>query len=64
MLGELALLYNSKRTASIKANELCELWSIDRENFMNVVKKIVLGGASSIRPILDKIKVFDYLKPE
>jgi len=31
--GELALLYNSKRTASIRATESCSLWGIDRNKF-------------------------------
>ncbi|KRX08335.1 Protein kinase-like domain [Pseudocohnilembus persalinus] len=38
--GELALLYNSKRTASCKSMETCTLWGIDRVKFKHVVKEM------------------------
>ena len=39
LFGELALLYNVKRQASIKAISKCDLWVLDRETFVNVVKE-------------------------
>ena len=36
--GELALLYNSPRAATIKAKTNCILWVLDRETFNNIVK--------------------------
>lgn len=36
--GELALLYNAPRAASIKAMEECILWALDRETFNHIVK--------------------------
>ena len=36
--GELALLYNAPRAATIAANEDCILWSLDRPTFTNIVK--------------------------
>ncbi len=36
--GELALLYNAPRAASIKADEDCTLWALDRETFNHIVK--------------------------
>jgi cAMP-dependent protein kinase regulator len=36
--GELSLLYNAPRAASIIANDDCILWSLDRETFNNIVK--------------------------
>ena len=38
LFGELALLYNVKRQASIKALTKVDLWVLDRETFVNVVK--------------------------
>ena len=35
--GELALMYNTPRAASIKASSDCHLWSIDRDTYRNVV---------------------------
>lgn len=36
--GELSLLYNAPRAASIIANEDCITWALDRETFNNIVK--------------------------
>ncbi len=36
--GELALLYNAPRAATIIASEDCLLWSLDRETFNHIVK--------------------------
>lgn len=36
--GELALLYNAPRAASIKANTDSILWALDRETFNAIVK--------------------------
>jgi CRP-like cAMP-binding protein len=45
-LGELALLYNQPRSASIKCMTNCFLWQINRKDFMEGVKKIVLDSAN------------------
>jgi len=37
--GELALLYNAPRAATIIANEECLLWRLDRETFNHIVKE-------------------------
>ena len=36
--GELALLYNAPRAATIVADSDCVLWSLDRETFNHIVK--------------------------
>lgn len=36
--GELALLYNTPRAASIKAVTDCKLWKLDRETFKHIVR--------------------------
>lgn len=36
--GELALLYNAPRAATITANEDCLLWKLDRDTFNHIVK--------------------------
>lgn len=36
--GELSLLYNAPRAATIIANEECQLWRLDRETFNHIVK--------------------------
>ena len=36
--GELALLYNAPRAASITADSNCSLWCLDRDTFNHIVK--------------------------
>jgi len=38
VFGELALLYNCPRAASVTAREDCVCWELDRESFNNIVK--------------------------
>lgn len=37
--GELSLLYNCPRAASVDAREACVLWQLDRDTFNNIVKE-------------------------
>lgn len=57
--GELALLYNSPRSATITALTDCNCWTLDTKTF----KKVILGKAIQDRQIrlafLDKIKAFE-----
>merc|ERR1719163_360870 len=39
VFGELALLYNCPRAASVDADEACVLWQLDRDTFNNIVKE-------------------------
>merc|ERR1719156_429412 len=36
--GELALLYNCPRAASVESRDKCTLWQLDRETFNHIVK--------------------------
>merc|ERR1712216_931036 len=44
VFGELALLYNQKRAATVKAKEACKLWKLDRESFNHIVKAAAQSG--------------------
>ena len=37
--GEMALLYNAKRSKSIVATGICKFWAIDRVKFREVISK-------------------------
>eukprot|EP00933_Yihiella_yeosuensis_P023713 TRINITY_DN1845_c0_g2_i1.p1 TRINITY_DN1845_c0_g2~~TRINITY_DN1845_c0_g2_i1.p1 ORF type:complete len:432 (+),score=136.34 TRINITY_DN1845_c0_g2_i1:136-1296(+) len=39
VFGELALLYNCPRAASVVVKESCVLWQLDRDTFNNIVKE-------------------------
>ncbi|CAE7399514.1 pkaR [Symbiodinium natans] len=39
VFGELALLYNCPRAASVEAKEDCVLWQLDRDTFTHIVKE-------------------------
>lgn len=39
VFGELALLYNCPRAASVVAKEVCVCWQLDRESFNHIVKE-------------------------
>ena len=53
MFGELALLYNVPRAATITAKEKCVLWSLDRETFNNLIPNQELLAAMMRRVWLD-----------
>jgi len=39
VFGELALLYNCPRAATVQAKDSCVLWKLDRDTFNNIVKE-------------------------
>ena len=39
VIGELAILYNCKRTATIKAATDCKLWAIERQVFQTIMMR-------------------------
>ena len=59
--GELALLYNAPRAASIQALEPVELYSLDRETFNHIVKEAVIKQREKFHYYLDKIELLDVL---
>jgi len=59
VFGELALLYNCPRAATIRTTTACVLWSIDRETFNHLVK----DAAARKRDLYDSfIQTVDILK--
>jgi len=61
--GELALLYNAPRAASIKAITDCELFVLDRETFNNIVKEASIKRAQKFEEILSKIELLESMDP-
>jgi len=56
--GELALLYNTQRTSSIRATETSNLWVIDRQTFREAVEEIITKEYEENRKCLEGIRFF------
>ena len=55
--GELALLYNAPRAATIKAKTDCDLWVLDRETFNNIVKDAAQKKREKYEAFLKKVDI-------
>ena len=56
--GELALLYNAPRAATITANEPCILWKLDRETFNHIVKDAASRKREKYEMFLNTVTIF------
>ena len=61
--GELALLYNAPRAATIIAKTECVLWALDRECFNNIVKDAAAKKRESYEKFLGKIELLNDMDP-
>ena len=52
--GELALLFNAPRSASIRADSACYLWYIDRTTFKTAVEEIISTNYAENKNFIDK----------
>jgi cAMP-dependent protein kinase regulator len=59
--GELALLYNTPRAASIVANEDSVVYSLDRECFNNIVKDAAIKRRNKFDSFLSKVELLQEL---
>lgn len=59
--GELALLYNTPRAASIVANEDSIVYSLDRECFNNIVKDAAIKRRNKYDSFLSKVELLQEL---
>ena len=55
--GELALLYNAPRAASIITKTKCDLWVLDRETFNNIVKDAAQKKREKYETFLKKVDI-------
>ena len=61
--GELSLLYNAPRAATITANEACVLWRLDRETFNHIVKDAASRKREKYEQFLTTVTVFSTMEP-
>ena len=61
VFGELALMYNAPRAATIIAVEDSQLFSLDRDTFNHIVKKATIDKRNHFHEFLNKIEILEPL---
>ncbi|CAG9324622.1 PKG_24 [Blepharisma stoltei] len=62
--GELALLDNRPRTATVKTYDKCTLWGVDRFAFKEAVKKVNVMNHEENKVFIDSVPLFQALTPQ
>lgn len=60
--GELALLYNAPRAASIQATEASELWALDRRTFNHIVKDSAQQKREKYEEFLTEVSILQNME--
>jgi len=58
VFGELALLYNCPRAATVEAVDQCKAWELDRETFNHIVKDAATKKFATHDAFLQKVSLF------
>jgi len=61
--GELALLYNAPRAATIIAKTQCTLFALDRETFNHIVKDAAAKKREKYEDFLSKVIILSKMDP-
>ena len=64
VFGELAILYNCTRTATVKALTLCKVWAIDRQCFQTIMMRSGLIKQKEYMEFLKTVPSFRKLRDE
>merc|ERR1719222_129700 len=59
VFGELALLYNCPRAASVQSRQKVTLWELDRETFNRIVKDAAAKKRTTFTDFLKKVPLFE-----
>ncbi|KAL4499727.1 hypothetical protein ABPG72_017267 [Tetrahymena utriculariae] len=62
--GELALLYNAPRSASIRCKGNCHFWAIDRNSFRKTIEDMVQKNYESNRTFMEQVNFFKSMNSE
>ena len=57
--GELALLHNTPRSATVKTLERCTLWGVDRKRFREAVEKVNGRNYKENKDFINSVPIFD-----
>lgn len=61
--GELALMHNSPRAATIVAKNSALLWGLDRNTFRCTLAATAMNGLDEIKEFLGKVEILEGLDP-
>lgn len=61
--GELALLYNAPRAATIRAKDEAVVWKLDRDTFNNIVKDAAARKREKYETFLSSVKILSSMDP-
>merc|ERR1719191_1602335 len=61
--GELALLYNCPRAASVESRDHCVLWQLDRQTFNHIVKDAAAAKRQRYEGFLKSVPLFQSMEP-
>ena len=59
--GEIALLYNDKRTATVRCLTDCKIWTLEGEIFKKIILQTVLNRRRTELDFLNAVELFDNL---
>ncbi|EGR27446.1 protein kinase domain protein [Ichthyophthirius multifiliis] len=63
-IGELALLYCTSRTASVKCLSYCEFWVIDKTTFIEIIEEIVHKDFQANRSFMESVAFFFFMSDD
>jgi len=63
IFGELALLYNAPRAASVTAKAACLLWKLDRETFGQITSQASEKYRKTLKEFLSKVPILHTFSP-
>ncbi|ETN69888.1 kinase domain protein [Necator americanus] len=64
VMGELAILYNCTRTASIQALTDVQLWVLDRSVFQTITQRLGMERHTQLMNFLSKVSIFENLSED
>lgn len=63
LFGELSLMYNAKRAASVKCVKPGILFALDRHTFTHIVQESAINRRKEYEKILDQIEILSEVQP-
>lgn len=62
--GELALLHNTPRSATVRTLERATLWGVDRKDFREAVEQVNIKNYNENKAFLDSVPIFNVMTSE